>query len=166
MVVGSIWGPLGAQGGGLPRDYTGAGARFAAIQSARLPFYVNTPPAPFQPTTIFYNSGTWTVPLGAKTVFVSATAAGGAPMGLAGRQALQKVLAVNPGDVIQVAMQGNGDVYLSVAGTVILYLFAGAAYGKTAWQSQLGQDSGIPGFGSGVDAGIPWPPIVVFYWGI
>lgn len=162
LVARSTFGPLGVLAP-LARDYSGAGALFQAIQASKLPFYVNRPPSAFQSAPILYGSGSWQVPAGATSVFVSATAAGGTPLGIAGQQTFHKPLSVKVGDLITATFLANGDVSLSVAGSVILYLFAGAAGGKTAWQT-LGQDSGIPGFGSGVDAGTPWPPIVVFYW--
>lgn len=141
------------------------GELFAAQQMATPKWYTGPLPTPNQRGAILYDSGSWTVPLGANNVFVSATAGGGTPLGTAGQQTLQRWLDVQPGDVLTVTMLPNGDLTLYVGSTLLLYLYAGRAYGKLAWQATWGQDSFIPGaFGSGVDAGTPFPPILVFYW--
>lgn len=141
------------------------GEIFFAQQMA-IPFgYQNQPVAQRQRGAIFYASGTWTVPPGAGTIFCSASAGGGTPLGNAGDQSLQGTLSAVPGDVLTVTMNPNGEVYVTKGATQLLFLRAGAAYGKIAWQSTWGQNSGLPGaFGSGVDAGTPFPPILVFYW--
>lgn len=141
------------------------GELFMAQQSALPPYYTGPLPTPNNRGAIFYASGTWTVPLGATNVFVSATAGGGTPLGNAGDQLLHGQLPVSPGDVLSVTMDAGGNVYVAKGSTLLLSLFAGDAYGKIAWQATWGQQSGLPGdFGSGVDAGTPFPPILVFYW--
>ena len=145
---------------------TNNGELFAAQQMAQPPSYTGAPRTVPNRGAIFYDSGTWQVPVGAKTVYVSATAGGGTPLGNAGDQSLQRVLTpANPLDTLTVTFAANGDVYVTNGTTQLLYLRVGAAYGKVAWQGTWGQNSGLPGaFGSGVDAGTPYPPILVFYW--
>lgn len=141
------------------------GERFFAEMMALPPFYAGVRPAQNQRGAIFYDSGAWTVPLGATNVFIGATARGGTPLGNAGDQLLQWLLPVAPGDTLTVQFASNGDVYVFDGSTQLVYLRAGAAYGKIAWQATWGQQSGLPGgFGSGVDVGTPFPPLLVFYW--
>lgn len=155
--VGTVLGPI--------RPDTGNGELFAAQQMAQALTYTNLQPVPNQRGAILYDSGSWTVPLGAKSIFVSATAAGGTPRGRAGEQVFRMQLPVQSGQQINVNFLSNGDVSLYVGSTLLLYLFAGPAGGQDAWQSTLGKSSGIPGdFGSGVDAGRAHPPIVVLFW--
>lgn len=156
-IVGNVAPPI-------PPD-TRNGELFMAQQSALPPYYTGPMPTPNNRGAIFYASGSWIVPLGATNVFVSATAGGGTPLGNAGDQLLHGQLPVNPGDTLTVTMDGGGNVYVAKGSTLLLSLFAGDAYGKIAWQATWGQQSGLPGgFGSGVDAGTPYPPILVFYW--
>jgi hypothetical protein len=150
--------------GPIPNN-TKDGERFFAEQMALPPYYQGPLPTPNQRGAMFFISGTWQVPLGATNVFVSATAGGGTPFGNAGAQLLQWALPVAPGDTLTVQFDPAGDVYVFDGGIELVYLQAGAAWGQQAWQNTWGQLSGLPGgFGSGVNAGIPYPPILVFYW--
>jgi hypothetical protein len=148
-----------------PPANTKDGERFFAEQMALPPYYQGPLPTPNNRGIMLFDSGSWTVPLGATNVFVSATARGGTPLGNAGDQLLQWLLPVAAGDTLTVQFASNGDVYVFDGSTELVYLRCGAAYGKIAWQDTWGQQSGLPGgFGSGVDVGTPFPPILVFYW--
>lgn len=160
----SNFGPLGAGNSQVNIDYTGLGALFAAIQAARSPYYVSKPRNTYQPTIIFLSSGNWTVPAGANYVFVSATAAGGTPMGGRGQQIFHKPLAVLAGDTLNITLDADGNVQITKGSETMLYLNTGGPYMVGTWNG-AGIDSGIPGFGSGIESGAPYPAIVVFYWG-
>lgn len=147
-------------------DYRNA-ELFMAIQSGVSGFYLNNlrTVVPNKRGAIMLGAGgTWTVPSGATNVFLSATAGGGSPFGLAGQQLFHQWLAVKPGDVLTVTFDSLGNITVMDGAVQLLYLYAGPPYKKRAWQSTFGQSSGIAGFGSGVDAGTPFPPILVFYW--
>lgn len=141
------------------QNYSEAAALFAAIQAAIPAFYRGVRPAPAS-STYFLQSGTWTVPQGTN-FYVSATAAGGTPLGAAGRQMLGQSLAVAPGDVLQVSIGPN--VLIARDGTTLVSLLDGHAYAKGT-AGGLPQSSGIVGLGSGVDSGPAYPACVVFFW--
>lgn len=145
-----------------PNSYLAA--LFAAIQMALPPYYIFKPPAPRTGHVILFATGTFQVPANTG-FFVSATAGGGTPNGVAGQQVLQRQLTgAKAGDILSVTMDVGGNVTISDGSTLLLSLYAGGANKKSAWQATLGQSSGIAGFGSGVDSGPAFPPLVVFYW--
>ena len=135
-------------------------ARFAAIQAAVPSYYVNTKPN-IRQSAIFTQSGTWTVPANAKTVLVSATAAGGYANGSAGQQIIKKQIYASPGDTLNVNVLL--DVNVALNGVPVLNLLRGQPYGNVQSDS-YGADSGILGFGSGVQTGAPDPAIAVILW--
>ena len=135
-------------------------ARFAAIQAAVPSYYVNTKPN-IRQSAIFTQSGTWTVPANAKTVLVSATAAGGYANGSAGQQIIKKQIYTSPGDTLNVNVLL--DVNVALNGVPVLNLLRGQPYGNVQSDS-YGADSGILGFGSGVQTGAPDPAIAVILW--
>ena len=140
-------------------NYAEAAALFAAIQAGVPQFYTGYKPQPAG-STYFLQSGSWTVPAGTY-FYVSATAAGGTPLGVAGRQALGQSLPVVPGDVLTVTIGPN--VLVQKGSTTLLSLLDGAAYAKNTGAG-LPQDSKIVGLGSGVDSGLAYPACVVFFW--
>ena len=140
-------------------DFSQAAARFAAVQAASPQFYTGIKPAQAQ-AVFFLASGTWTVPPGTH-FYLSATAAGGTPLGSAGRQVLGQSLPVSPGDVLTVTI-GPG-VTVAKGATTLASLLDGLPYAKGT-AGGLPQDSGIQGLGSGADSGPAYPACVVFYW--
>lgn len=140
-------------------NYAEAAALFAAIQAGVPRFYTGYKPQPAQ-AIYFLQSGSWTVPAGTY-FYVSATAAGGSPLGVAGRQALGQSLPVVPGDVLTVTIGPN--VLVQKGSTTLLSLLDGAPYAKNTGAG-LPQDSKIVGLGSGVDSGPAYPACVVFFW--
>ena len=135
-------------------------ARFAAIQAAVPSYYVNTKPN-IRQSAIFTQSGTWTVPANAKNVLVSAAAAGGYANGSAGQQIIKKQIYASPGDTLNVNVLL--DVNVALNGAPVLNLLRGQPYGNVQSDS-YGADSGILGFGSGVQTGAPDPAIAVILW--
>jgi hypothetical protein len=144
-------------------DFNTLGMLFACIQAGPQPFYVNAIPPPNIIGAILMQSGVVAAPSSGAQVFVSAVAAGGAPMGSAGNQVLHHPVNVPPGTTITVTIDANGDVILSQGSTQLLYLQAGAANMSQAWNG-IGSNSGIPGFGSGTQQPPAFPAIAVFYW--
>ena len=140
-------------------NYANAAARFAAIQSGTPNFYTNIRPAVAQ-YVYFLRSGSWTVPAGT-SFYVSATAAGGSPLGTAGRQLLGQSLPVTAGDILTVTIGPN--VLIQKGATTLLSLLDGSPYTKNT-SAELAQNSNIAGLGSGVDSGLAYPACVVFFW--
>jgi hypothetical protein len=136
-------------------------ALFAATQAGIPLFYTNVKPSVMQSQT-FLTSGTFTVPTGVTQILVSATAAGGSPLGTAGQQILRQSFQVLPGQVITITIGPN--VVLSSNGATLVALLDGTAYSKGTRQGMISQDSGIPGLGFGVDSGTPGPAAVVMLW--
>lgn len=142
------------------QNYLEAAMRFACQQAGVPQFYTGIKP-PIASFQIFQSSGSWTVPSGTSSVMVSATAAGGTPLGTSGRQAIQQTLPVVTGDVLTVSIGPN--VTISKGSTILLSLLDGGPYSYGLAQGQ-NQDSGIAGFGSGVLSGPAYPALVVFLW--
>jgi hypothetical protein len=136
-------------------------AAFAATQAGTPKFYTGAPP-PIMQVQTFLASGTFIVPSGVTQIFISATAAGGSPMGTAGQQVLRQSFAVLPGQVITITIGPN--VLVASNGNVLMALMDGAPYSKGTRQGSLSQDSGIPGLGFGVDAGIAGPAAALVLW--
>lgn len=133
---------------------------FACQQAAVSQYYTGSKPTPLN-FQVFVTSGSWTVPPNTKTVYVSATAAGGSPFGGAGQQALKQQLKAAVGDTVSVAI--GQTVAVSVNGSQQLFLNPGGAYGKFQAQS-WGQNSYIQGFGNGADSGPGDPALAVILW--
>ena len=133
---------------------------FACQQAAVSQYYTNAKPTPLNFQT-FVTSGSWTVPANSTAVYVSATAAGGAPFGSAGQQVLKQQLKASAGDVVSVMI--GKTVTVSVNGTTQVLLNPGGAYGKFQAQS-WGQNSYIQGFGNGADSGSGDPALAVILW--
>ena len=134
--------------------------QFACQQAAVPQFYRGVKPSPMN-FQLFLSSGTWIVPPGVNQLLVSATAAGGTPLGGAGQQRIGQQLVASSGDTIAVAV--DHFVSIAVNGTTVLELLPGGPYGKTQAQA-FGQNSFIPGFGSGSDSGAPDPALAVILW--
>ena len=133
---------------------------FACQQAAVSQYYTGSKPTPLN-FQVFITSGSWTVPANTKTVYVSATAAGGSPFGGAGQQALKQQLKAAVGDTVSVTI--GQTVAVSVNGAQQLFLNPGGAYGKFQAQS-WGQSSYIQGFGNGADTGSGDPALAVILW--
>ena len=133
---------------------------FACQQAAVSQYYTGSKPTPLN-FQVFITSGSWTVPANTKTVYVSATAAGGSPFGGAGQQALKQQIKAAAGDTVSVTI--GQTVAVSVNGAQQLFLNPGGAYGK--FQAQAwGQSSYIQGFGNGADTGSGDPALAVILW--
>ena len=133
---------------------------FACQQAAVSQHYTGSKPTPLN-FQVFITSGSWTMPPNTTTVYVSATAAGGAPFGSAGQQVLKQQLKAVAGDVVSVTI--GQTVAVSVNGAQQLFLNPGSAYGKFQAQS-WGQNSYIQGFGNGADSGSGDPALAVILW--
>ncbi|OYV74693.1 MAG: hypothetical protein B7Z66_15580 [Chromatiales bacterium 21-64-14] len=141
--------------------FDSAVALFAAIQAGIPFFYTGSKPLPLL-SQAFSSSGTFTVPAGVTQILVSATAAGGTPMGTAGQQVIKQTVNVTPGQVITITIGPN--VTLTSNGATLLTLLAGSPYSKGTRQGTIQQDSGITGLGFGTDSGPAGKAAVVMLW--